>query len=304
MTPNLLTIAGSDPERRGRDPGRPEDVLGARRVRHERADRAHLAEHTRCPIGARGPGRVRTEQLDAVFDDVRVDAVKIGMLATADVIDAVASVLDERRPPYVVLDPVMVANSGDRLLAADAVARLRDVLLPLVDLITPNLPEAADLLGVPEAHDEAEMREQLDSLRKLGPACCSRAVTSAARSARTCSHRRRRTRMAQREPTRLVARRIETTSDHGTGCTLSSAIAALRPQRDSWLAAVTDAKAYLTLALAGRGPPGRRRRSRPGAPLPLLVVTSAIGESGNDGGRACCNGGSGRADAGQTGSTR
>src|SRR5215475_10730080 len=79
-----------------------------------------------------------SEQLDAVFDDVRVDAVKIGMLATADVIDVVAAVLSERQPQFVVLDPVMVAKSGDRLLAEDAVAHLREVLLPQVDLITPN----------------------------------------------------------------------------------------------------------------------------------------------------------------------
>ena len=101
-------------------------------------------------LGVRGvhpvPASFVTEQLDAVFDDVRVDAVKIGMLATADVIDAVAAVLTARRPPFVVLDPVMAAKSGDRLLAADAVAHLRGVLLPVVDLVTPNLPEAADLL--------------------------------------------------------------------------------------------------------------------------------------------------------------
>ena len=183
--------------------------------------------------------------------------------------------LAERRPPYVVLDPVMVATSGDRLLAADAVARLRDVLLPHVDLITPNLPEAADLLGVPEAHDEAAMREQLDSLRKLAPGVLLKGGHLGGAESPDLFAAPSRGADGPAEPTRLVARRIETTNDHGTGCTLSSAIAALRPQRDSWLAAVTDAKAYLTRRARRRRPPRRRRRPRPGPPLPLLVVTSA-----------------------------
>ncbi|MFI5101677.1 MAG: bifunctional hydroxymethylpyrimidine kinase/phosphomethylpyrimidine kinase, partial [Actinomycetes bacterium] len=182
------------------------------------------------------------------FDDVRVDAVKIGMLATSDVIDAVVSVLAARRPPYVVLDPVMVAKSGDRLLTVEAVAHLRDALLPLVDLITPNLPEAADLLGVTEAKTEAEMREQLDALVRLGPAVL---LKGGHLSGPECPDL-----LALApgvEPVRLTAPRVVTTSDHGTGCTLSAAIAALRPQRDGWLDAVTDAKAYLTAALAAAG---------------------------------------------------
>jgi hydroxymethylpyrimidine/phosphomethylpyrimidine kinase len=186
-----------------------------------------------------------TEQLDAVFDDVRVDAVKIGMLANAEVIDAVAAVLAARRPPYVVLDPVMVAKSGDRLLSVDAVERLRSVLLPHVDLITPNLPEAADLLGVAEATTEAEMRAQLDALVKLGPAVL---LKGGHLTGPECPDLLALD--AGTEPIRLVAPRIDTTSDHGTGCTLSSAIAALRPQRDDWQTAVADAKSYLTAALA------------------------------------------------------
>jgi hydroxymethylpyrimidine/phosphomethylpyrimidine kinase len=191
------------------------------------------------------PASFVTEQLDAVFDDVRVDTVKIGMLATADIIDAVADTLERRRPPFVVLDPVMVAKSGDRLLDPDAVLHLRKALLPRVDLITPNLPEAADLLGVPEATTESEMRDQLDALVALGPRVllkgghltgpeCPDLLALAPGS----------------QPVRLSARRVETTNDHGTGCTLSAAIAALRPQRADWLQAVTDAKKYLTDALA------------------------------------------------------
>jgi hydroxymethylpyrimidine/phosphomethylpyrimidine kinase len=250
MTPNLLTIAGSDPSGGA---GIQADLktfsaLGAYGMS---VLTGLTSQNTR---GVRSvhevPAAFVREQLDSVFDDVRVDAVKIGMLATADVIDVVASVLDERRPPYVVLDPVIVATSGDRLLAADAVARLRDVLLPHVDLITPNLPEAADLLGVPEAHDEAAMREQLDELRKLAPGVLLKGGHLGGAESPDLFAAPSHGAGGLAEPIRLTVRRVETTNDHGTGCTLSSAIAALRPQRDSWLAAVTDAKVYLTLALA------------------------------------------------------
>jgi len=107
-------------------------------------------------------------QLDVLFGDVRVDAIKIGMLADSGVIRAVAGCLDRYRPPFVVLDPVMVAKSGDRLLASEAVATLVSELLPRVDLITPNLGEAADLLGIAPARDEAAMTDQAERLADLG----------------------------------------------------------------------------------------------------------------------------------------
>jgi hydroxymethylpyrimidine/phosphomethylpyrimidine kinase len=258
VIPNLLTIAGVDPSG-GAGIQADLKTFSALGGYGMSVVTGLTAQNTRGVRAVHGvPASFVAEQLDAVFDDVRVDAVKIGMLGTADVVDAVAAVLAARRPPHVVLDPVMVAKSGDRLLAADSVAHLRDVLLPRIDLVTPNLPEAADLLGVPEATSEAEMREQVDALRKLGPAVLLKgghlagpecpdllAVDGAA------------------EPFRLTAPRVVTTSDHGTGCTLSAAIAALRPRRPDWLTAVTEAKAYLTAALGaahrltvggGRGP--------------------------------------------------
>ena len=99
------------------------------------------------------PGDFVTAQLESLFDDVRIDAVKIGLLGTADVIEAVATALERYRPPHVVLDPVMAATGGDRLLASDAARALRERLLPVVDLVTPNLPEAALLLGEDDATD-------------------------------------------------------------------------------------------------------------------------------------------------------
>lgn len=99
-------------------------------------------------------------QLDSVFSDVRIDSVKIGMLANADIVQAVAERLRHYRPEFVVLDTVMLAKSGDPLLAPEAVASIRRELLPLVSIITPNLPEAAALLACAPAEDEAQMREQ------------------------------------------------------------------------------------------------------------------------------------------------
>jgi hydroxymethylpyrimidine/phosphomethylpyrimidine kinase len=259
VTPNLLTIAGSDPSG-GAGIQADLKTFSALGGYGMSVVTGLTAQNTR---GVRSvhpvPASFVTEQLDAVFDDVRVDAVKIGMLGTPDVVDAVATVLARRRPPHVVLDPVMVAKSGDRLLSVDAVAHLRDVLLPRVDLVTPNLPEAADLLGVPEAGSEEEMHEQLDALRKLGPAVLLKGGHLAGPECPDLFAAPG----PDADPVRLVSGRIRTTSDHGTGCTLSAAVAALRPGRDGWLAAVTEAKAYLTAALAaaqrlsvggGRGP--------------------------------------------------
>ncbi|GLU47802.1 bifunctional hydroxymethylpyrimidine kinase/phosphomethylpyrimidine kinase [Nocardiopsis ansamitocini] len=190
------------------------------------------------------PARFVTSQLDTLLRDVRVDAVKIGMLSNAEVIGAVADAIDAYRLPNVVLDPVMVAKSGDRLLAEEAVGALRSQLLPRADLITPNLPESADLLGCTEAVDLAEMAEQAHRLVELGPA----------RVLLKGGHLRGATSTdlllaPDAPPETLTAPRVDTTNTHGTGCTLSSAIAALRPQRPDWSSAVRDAKSYLTEAL-------------------------------------------------------
>ncbi|GAA4975621.1 hydroxymethylpyrimidine/phosphomethylpyrimidine kinase [Nonomuraea thailandensis] len=189
------------------------------------------------------PAEFVAEQLDTLLTDVPADAVKIGMLGNAALIKAVAAALDAYRPAYVVLDPVMVAKSGDRLLPSDAVAALRETLLPRVHLITPNLPEAADLLGEQPAGSLAEMHEQAQRLRALG----ARQVLlkGGHLDGDTCVDV-----LATPEGTiELAAPRVDTKNTHGTGCTLSSAIAALRPRHDDWAGAVRAAKAYLTEAL-------------------------------------------------------
>jgi hydroxymethylpyrimidine/phosphomethylpyrimidine kinase len=187
-------------------------------------------------------GTLVSQQLETLLADVRVDAVKIGMLGTSEVIRVVADVLRRHGLPSVVLDPVMVAKSGDRLLAEDAVAALRDELLPLADLVTPNLPEAADLLGVTEARDEEEMDGQLTRLRELAPGVLLKGGHLAGPDSVDLL-------AVEGRRVRLSAPRVETANTHGTGCTLSAAIAALRPGCADWEAAVRGAKHYLTGAI-------------------------------------------------------
>ncbi|MFD7309824.1 bifunctional hydroxymethylpyrimidine kinase/phosphomethylpyrimidine kinase [Promicromonospora sp. NPDC059942] len=207
------------------------------------------------------PADMVRAQLDTLFADVAVDAIKIGMTTDADVARAVAAALRDLRAtgraPFVVLDPVMVATSGDRLLAPDTEAVLRDELLPLADLVTPNLPEAAVLLGVDPARDGTEAADQARALRALGTGF---ALVKGGHldSAESVDH--------LAGPglgpngvggdgvggdgvVALVAPRIPTRNTHGTGCTLSSACAVLRPAHDGWEPAVRAAKEYLTGAL-------------------------------------------------------
>jgi len=191
------------------------------------------------------PGQFVSQQLDTLFTDVAIDAVKIGMIATADAGRAVAAALRTYRPPFVVLDPVMVATSGDRLLAPDAEAVMREELLPLADLLTPNLDEAAVLLGQERALDAETARQQAISLGASG----------AARVLVKGGHLRGDLAIDylvddDGSLSELSAPRIATANTHGTGCTLSSAIAVLRPGASDWPTAIRAGKAYLTRALA------------------------------------------------------
>jgi hydroxymethylpyrimidine/phosphomethylpyrimidine kinase len=183
-------------------------------------------------------------QMDAVFSDLDVGAVKVGMLARAAVVAAVAAGLDRYHQKNIVLDPVMVATSGDRLIADGAVALLRSELVPRALVITPNLPEAATLLEAPLARNEDEMRMQARQLLALGP----RAVLikgGHAHGAESVDFL-----VTADAEIRLVAARIATRNTHGTGCTLSSAIAAGLAKGQDLVTAAHGAKAYLTAALA------------------------------------------------------
>lgn len=190
------------------------------------------------------PPEFVTAQIDAVFSDLAVSAVKIGMLSQVATIEAVAVGLDRHGQAAVVLDPVMVATSGDRLLRPEAVEALRRVLIPRALVITPNLPEAAALLGAPVAETEAAMTQQAERLIALGAkavlikgghASGPEAVDLLVRPGAVL---------------RLAAPRIGTRNTHGTGCTLSSAVAAGLAKGRDLPDAARAAKAYVSAAIA------------------------------------------------------
>ena len=202
------------------------------------------------------PADFITAQVDAVFSDLDVGAVKIGMLGDAPAVEAVAAELTRQRARNVVLDPVMVASTGADLLRADAMDALR-TLIRSVHVITPNLFEAAALLDVPTARDEAEMRAQAQKLLTLGAGAVLIKGGHAGGpesvdflvNAQGCE--------------RFAAPRIATKNTHGTGCTLAAAIAAGLAKGLLLPDAVREAKVYVSAALAaadrlnvgsGRGP--------------------------------------------------
>lgn len=185
------------------------------------------------------------QQLDVLFEDVAVDAVKIGMLNDAEVIETVAQVLEARRPRFVVLDPVMVAKSKDRLLAEDALGALRSRLLPLATVVTPNLPEAAELLGVQESDAPEDMAYTAKALLDLVGEKSWVLLKGGHLAGDTASDLL----LSREETHRFEAKKIATKNTHGTGCTLSSALAALLPQSNSVPEAVERAKAYITGAI-------------------------------------------------------
>jgi hydroxymethylpyrimidine/phosphomethylpyrimidine kinase len=242
MIYNVLSIAGTDPSG-GAGISADLKTFSALGVFGTSVITAVVAQNTRGVAAVQQlSGDFVEQQLVTLLDDVRIDAVKIGTLGSAEVVQAVAAVLKRYALPFVVLDPVMVAKSGDRLLAADAVQALRDDLLPYCDLVTPNLPEATDLLGEAEAADESAMHAQLDRLAELAPGILLKGGHLSGESSVDLLK-------IEGRLTRLTAPRVATGNTHGTGCTLSAAIAALRPQCPDWPTAVARAKDYLTGAL-------------------------------------------------------
>jgi hydroxymethylpyrimidine/phosphomethylpyrimidine kinase len=193
-------------------------------------------------IHAVDPAFVRS-QMDSVLGDLSVRAVKIGMLGTPEVVAAVADGLLAWRPPLVVLDPVMVAKGGDRLLRDEAVAAVRERLLPLAFLITPNLPEAGALLGGPGPADRGQMGDAARRLRDLGPA------NVLLKGGHLVGNDSPDLLLADGTTTWLEAPRIATRHTHGTGCTLSSAIAALLAHGRPLPVAVAEAKRWLSAAI-------------------------------------------------------
>jgi hydroxymethylpyrimidine/phosphomethylpyrimidine kinase len=247
---SALTIAGSDS---GGGAGIQADLktFAALGVHGLSAIAALTAQNTRGVTAVHVPPvEFLRAQIDACFDDFDIRAVKIGMLATADVITTVADALERHRPCAVVLDPVMVATSGSRLLADDAIDALRRRLLPLATLVTPNIPEAEALLGnaIPDA---ATAQRAVTELRKLG----ARAVLLKG------GHLAEGSAVIDRyddgaQAASFVHPRIDVLA-HGTGCTLASAIAANLCLGKALPDACQDASDYIADALRAGYRPGR-----------------------------------------------
>jgi hydroxymethylpyrimidine/phosphomethylpyrimidine kinase len=243
-TPIAVTIAGSDS---GGGAGIQADLktFSALEVYGASVITALTAQNTRGVTGIHDvPPAFIAAQIDAVFSDLKVNATKIGMLSQVATIEAVTAGLDRHRQTNVVLDPVMIAASGDRLLAPVAIDSLRRLLIPRALVITPNLPEAAALLDTKIATDESAMRDQAERLLALG----ARAVLikgghgSGPESVDLL--------VQPGAAQRLAAERLATQNTHGTGCTLSSAIAAGLAKGLALVDAVRAAKSYVTAAIA------------------------------------------------------
>jgi hydroxymethylpyrimidine/phosphomethylpyrimidine kinase len=247
MTAIAVTIAGSDSSG-GAGIQADLKTFSALGVYGASVITALTAQSTRGVSGIHDvPAAFITAQIDAVFSDLAVGAVKIGMLSQPAAIKAVAAGLKRHEVKNVVLDPVMVAASGDRLLAPEAVEVLRRVLIPRATLITPNLPEAAALLDALPAKTEPEMKDQAQQLLELG----AKAVLlkgGHADGAESVDFLVQPTSVA-----RLAVDRIPTVNTHGTGCTLSSAVAAGLAKGLSLAEAVREGKAYVTAAIAASG---------------------------------------------------
>jgi hydroxymethylpyrimidine/phosphomethylpyrimidine kinase len=243
-TPVALTIAGSDSSG-GAGIQADLKTFAALGVYGASVITALTAQNTQGVSGIHQvPAEFVAAQIDAVFSDLAVGAVKIGMVAQRATISAIAAGLARWSPNHVVLDPVMVATSGDRLLAAEAVEALRTELIPRASLITPNLPEAAALLDEPVASSEEAIENQGRRLLSMG---CRAVLIKGGHgqgddstdylvdASRTIA---------------LAAPRIATANTHGTGCSLSSAIAAGLATGEDLEAAVRNAKSWISAAIS------------------------------------------------------
>jgi hydroxymethylpyrimidine/phosphomethylpyrimidine kinase len=241
--PIALTIAGSDS---GGGAGIQADLktFSAFRVFGTSVITAVTAQNS---VGVHGvhnlPPAFVADQLDAVLSDFPVDAAKIGMLSTADIVAAVASTLRRRRVERLVVDPVMIAKAGDPLLQPDARDALMGEILPLAFVVTPNLHEAAALAGIPvETH--ADMEEAARLIHARVP--CHVLVKGGHLKDDATDIL-----FDGREFLRFHGPRLESSNTHGTGCTLSAAIAAGLARGRPLAEAVRDGKAYVTAAIRG-----------------------------------------------------
>jgi hydroxymethylpyrimidine/phosphomethylpyrimidine kinase len=244
MTPIALTIAGSDSSG-GAGIQADLKTFAALGVYGASVITALTAQNTQSVTAIHDPPpEFIAAQFDAVFADLRIDAVKIGMLSRANAIDTVATGLARHNAQTIVLDPVMVATSGSHLLAPDAVEALRSKLIPRALLATPNLPEAAALTVTGLARDEQAMERQARAILALG------ARNVLIKGGHADGDESVDLLIGQGGVTRFAAKRVPTKNTHGSGCTLSSAIAAGLAKGMSLTDAVREAKTYVTEAIA------------------------------------------------------
>jgi hydroxymethylpyrimidine/phosphomethylpyrimidine kinase len=244
ITPVALTIAGSDSSGGA---GIQADLksFAALGVYGASVITALTAQNTTGVTGIHlVPPSFATAQLDAVFADLDIGAVKIGMVAQRATVEVIAAALQRYAPRHVVLDPVMVATSGDRLLPPDAIEALRARLIPHASIVTPNLPEAAALLDEPVASSEAAIVEQGRRLVAMG---CRAVLMKGGHGegSESIDYLIERDAVA-----RFSGPRIATRNTHGTGCSLSSAIAAGLAKGMDLASAMRDAKSWINAAIA------------------------------------------------------
>lgn len=243
--PIALTIAGSDS---GGGAGIQADLktFSALGVYGASAITAVTAQNT-CEVRAihSVPVKVISDQINAVFDDLKIDAVKTGMLGDAETVACVAECLSFYKPARLIVDPVMVAKSGDALLLESAVDMLKKRLIPIASLITPNLPEAAVLLNCAEPTNLAQMETMVERLMELGAGAVLLKGGHLESSAEAIDLY-----YDGEQLVRLSSPRLATQNTHGTGCTLASAIAAGVAAGLDTLAAVKQAKQYINAAIA------------------------------------------------------
>lgn len=251
-TPVVLVVAGSDS---GGGAGIQADIksLEAAGAFSCTALTALTAQNTKGVSGvfAASPGFVK-EQAEAVTTDFRVGAVKTGMLPDVETVDVVARLVSEFRIAHVVVDPVLVSTSGDRLVSEEALAKVRDALFPVASLVTPNLPEAAALLGLSEAEVRADRLEAARRLGALGP----RFVLLKGGHAEGAMAEDLLLDTASGAAETLSAPWVDTECTHGTGCTLASHIAGHLARGWPMKQAVQAGKDYVTACLlrSSRGP--------------------------------------------------
>lgn len=249
--PNILSIAGVDPSGGA---GILADIkaMSALGGYGTAVVAALTAQNTQAVTGIHPVSHdFVARQIDTLFSDVRIDAVKIGMLGQQRVTRTVAERMAHWNPAYLVLDPVMIAKSGDHLLERDAVHELRESLVPLASMITPNLPEAGVLLDARPPENLKEMRHAAERLRRLlsdddGSWVFLKGGHLPGDDTIDLVHDG--DRMIE-----LPGKRIATRNTHGTGCTLSAALATLLPQTPDVPTAAQAAKDYLVAAIARSG---------------------------------------------------